>query len=113
MAGVLIYTAAGDSEGSLGGLARLGALDRMMPILASMVLHAEWCSLDPVCSEIPQGPEGLSRAACHACALVPETSCDSGNVLLDRAFVIHPEFGFLAPVLEAVRAKMAAEVPDA
>ena len=113
MAGVLIYTAAGDSEGSLGGLARLGAANRILPIFASMVLHAEWCSLDPVCSEIPQGPEGLSRAACHACALVPETSCDSGNVLLDRALVIHPEFGFLAPVLEALRSQMVAEAPNA
>ena len=29
----------------------------------------------------------LNRAACHACALVPEPSCAYGNVLLDRTFV--------------------------
>ena len=32
-------------------------------------------------------PGLLNRAACHACALVPETSCMYENVLLDRTFV--------------------------
>jgi hypothetical protein len=95
LAGLLIYTAAGDSEGSLGGLARLGEPQRLVPVFARALAAAQWCSLDPVCMESKaQGPDGLSLAACHACALAPETSCVLGNVLLDRALVIDPEFGF-------------------
>jgi len=50
--------------------------------------HAQWCSLDPVCTEHEgQGPGWLNRAACHACSLIPEPSCDYGNVFLDRVFI--------------------------
>jgi hypothetical protein len=103
MAGILIYTAAGDSEGTLGGLARLGEADRLLPAIASAVGSAEWCSLDPVCRESSaQGPDGLSLAACHACALVAETSCETGNVLLDRALLVDPDFGFMRSVVAAL-----------
>ena len=89
MAGFLIYTADADSEGSLGGLAREGRADRLARTLSSALSKAAWCSADPVCRELPaQGLGGLNRAACHACALVPETSCQFGNVLLDRQFVV-------------------------
>jgi hypothetical protein len=95
LAGLLIYTAAGDSEGSLGGLARLGEPQRLMPLFARALAAAQWCSLDPVCMESKaQGSDGLSLAACHACLLAPETSCVLGNVLLDRALVIDPKVGF-------------------
>jgi hypothetical protein len=95
LAGLLIYTAAGDTEGSLGGLARLGEPERLVPVFARALGAAQWCSLDPVCRESDaQGPDGLSLAACHACVLASETSCILGNVLLDRALVIDPEFGF-------------------
>ena len=98
-AGVLVYTAAGDSEGTMGGLARLGMADRLVPIIASALSAATWCSLDPVCREsTAQGSGGLSMAACHACALASETSCVQGNVLLDRMLLIDPGFGFFAPV---------------
>jgi hypothetical protein len=99
-AGVLIYTAAGDSEGTMGGLARLGEADRLVPILASALAATQWCSLDPVCGEShAQGVDGLSLAACHACALVSETSCVLGNVMLDRMMLIEPGFGYLSPVV--------------
>ena len=95
LAGLLIYTGAGDSEGSLGGLARLGEAERLVPVLARALGTAQWCSLDPVCRESSgQGTDALSLAACHACALAAETSCTHGNVLLDRALVIDPDFGF-------------------
>ena len=95
LAGLLIYTGAGDSEGSLGGLARLGEPERLVPVLARALGTAQWCSLDPVCRESSgQGTDALSLAACHACALAAETSCTHGNVLLDRALVIDPEIGF-------------------
>ncbi|GLZ75398.1 hypothetical protein Afil01_02050 [Actinorhabdospora filicis] len=100
MAGVLIYTAAGDSEGTLGGLVRMGEPERLPALLHSALVDGQWCSLDPVCSESPaQGPGGLSMAACHACALVPETSCQATNRLLDRRLLIDPEFGFFRNAL--------------
>lgn len=103
MAGILIYTAAGDSEGTLGGLARLGEAERLVPMLAGTLASAQWCSLDPVCREATaQGPEGLSLAACHACVLVSETSCVMGNVLLDRMLVLDEDFGFFRDPLSAL-----------
>ena len=88
MAGVLIYVAVADEEGSLGGLMELAKPERFLRLLTGAFDSASWCSLDPVCAEQEgHGPDLLNRAACHACALVPEPSCSYGNVLLDRAFV--------------------------
>lgn len=88
MAGVLIYVAVPDEEGSLGGLMELTRPHRFLRLLTRAFESAAWCSLDPVCSEQEgHGPDLLNRAACHACALIPETSCAYGNVLLDRTFV--------------------------
>ena len=88
MAGVLIYVAVPDTEGSLGGLMSQAEPHRFLRLLSAVVEAAKWCSLDPVCArQEGHGPGLLNRAACHACALVPETSCAYGNVLLDRAFV--------------------------
>ncbi len=88
MAGILIYVAVADEEGSLGGLAELAEPERFLRLLTGALEAAEWCSLDPVCGEREgHGPGLLNGAACHACALAPETSCEHGNTLLDRTFV--------------------------
>ena len=88
MAGILIHVAVPDIAGSLGGLAELSEPRRFLGILIRALEHSRWCSLDPVCSEHEgQGPGLLNRAACHACALVPEPACEYGNTLLDRGFV--------------------------
>jgi hypothetical protein len=88
MAGILIFVAVPDVAGSLGGIAELSEPRRFLGILTRALERAEWCSLDPVCSEHEgQGPGLLNRAACHACALVPEPACEYGNTLLDRCFV--------------------------
>ncbi len=88
MAGILIHVAVPDIAGSLGGLAELSEPRRFSGILIRALEHSRWCSLDPVCSEHEgQGPGLLNRAACHACALVPEPACEYGNTLLDRGFV--------------------------
>ncbi len=88
MAGILIYVAVPDIAGSLGGLAELAEPRRFLGILTRAIEHGRWCSLDPVCSEHEgQGPGLLNLAACHACALVPDTSCEYSNTLLDRGFV--------------------------
>jgi len=89
MHGVLIYTASGDSEGTMGGLVRQGKPGRFEDTLRRALMHAAWCSSDPVCIESEgQGSDSANLAACHGCCLLPETSCEEGNRLLDRALLI-------------------------
>lgn len=89
MAGILIYTAAGDSEGTMGGLVRMGIPGRLENVLRHALENSRWCSSDPVCIESTgQGPDNCNLAACHSCALLPETSCEEGNRLLDRAMMV-------------------------
>jgi hypothetical protein len=90
MAAFMIYTAAGDAEGTLGGLVRLGRPERLGPVVRRALGRATWCSADPVCSEHlgGQGSKLVNLAACHACVLLPETSCETINQGLDRAMVI-------------------------
>ncbi len=89
MAGILIYTAAGDAEGTMGGLVRMGKPGNFEPVVRRALERASWCSADPVCVEAGgQGPDSLNLAACHNCALVPETACEEFNRFLDRGMVI-------------------------
>jgi hypothetical protein len=99
MRGLLIYTASGDAEGSLGGLVRQGEPGRLENTIISAIENAKWCSSDPICIQSEgQGPNSCNLAACHNCALLPETCCDVGNRLLDRGLVSgtldDPELGF-------------------
>ena len=88
MSGVLIYTSATDTDGSLGGLVREGYSDRIGNTLRNMLQESSWCSNDPICIEsLNQGYKGLNYSACHACTLLPETSCEALNCLLDRAAI--------------------------
>lgn len=91
MAGLLIYTAAGDSEGTMGGLVRMARPDNLRSVFASAISDARWCSTDPVCMDAGdkgQGPDSCNLAACHGCALLPETSCEEFNRFLDRGLVV-------------------------
>lgn len=89
MSGVLIYTASGDSEGSLGGLVRQGKPGNLETIVYNAIENARWCSSDPICIESHgQGPNSCNLAACHNCALLPETCCEESNMLLDRGMLI-------------------------
>jgi len=90
MAGLLIYTAASDSEGTLGGLVSLGEQGRFERILRHALERARLCSADPLCAEhTPDTSEDvLHNASCHACLFVPETSCERGNRYLDRATLV-------------------------
>jgi hypothetical protein len=106
-AGILIYTAAGDSEGTLGGLVRQGETPRLLRTLYETLQSAAWCSNDPLCRESRgQGLGSLNLAACHGCCLVSETSCERSNLLLDRALVVGDEgssdSGTVPGYLEAV-----------
>lgn len=105
MAGLLIYTATSDSAGSLGGLVAQGEPDRLVGAIRSAIRRASWCSADPLCIESEaSGTGGTNLAACHACVMLPETSCEHNNILLDRALLVgtpeHPDIGFFAALLE-------------
>lgn len=89
MSGLLIYTASTDSDGSLGGLVDLGRPSRLRPLLRLALEEARLCSSDPLCSDNEPRAKGmLNGAACHACLLASETSCERGNRLLDRAVLV-------------------------
>lgn len=88
MAGLLIYTASSDSAGSLGGVAAMAETDQLGNALGEGLVRLSWCSSDPVCIESRgSGSDALNLAACHACVLVPETSCEKNNSFLDRALL--------------------------
>ena len=92
MNGLLIYTASADSEGSLGGLVRQGHPSRLGPVLSEAIESARWCSNDPLCLESEsQGMNSLNLSACHSCALVPETACETYNGFLDRGVLVGTE----------------------
>ncbi len=99
MSGVFIYTASGDSEGTMGGLVRQGRPDVFPGIFKKAIEASITCSNDPVCSlSQGQGRDSLNLSACYSCTLVPETSCEEFNVFLDRGTVIgtfeDPGIGF-------------------
>ena len=104
MVGLLIYTAAGDAEGTLGGLVRMGKPGNVEPVIRRALARAQWCSADPVCMELGtsggQGPDSSNLAACHNCGLAPETSCEEFNRFLDRGLVVgsltQPNLAFFA-----------------
>jgi len=90
MAGILLYTAAADSEGTLGGLVHLGEPARLARHLSEALDAMRLCASDPLCSEhLPGGdPLTLHGAACHACMFAAETSCERGNKYLDRTLLV-------------------------
>lgn len=102
MNGFMIYTSSGDSEGTMGGLVRMGKKDSIFSLLDRSIRKSSWCSSDPVCSDIGktsgQGYHHMNLSACHNCSYLPETSCEEFNMILDRAMLTgtpeQPEIGF-------------------
>ncbi|MDH4422649.1 DrmB family protein [Bacillus cereus] len=98
--GVLIYISAGDSEGTLGGLVRLGLKEEFFRVLDKAKNNAKWCSSDPVCTEVGkkqgQGVDNLNGAACYNCSHIPETSCEFWNLYLDRSLLIDEKIGYFS-----------------
>ena len=95
MCGVLIYTADG-AEGSMGGLVWQGQPHLIEETILSALQRATDCSSDPMCWE---NSDGLNKATCFSCSMVSETSCEHGNMGLDRRALIDPEFGFFKDLL--------------
>lgn len=100
MAGILIYTSAPDSEGTLGGLVSLGETEALGIHISQALDAMQLCASDPLCAEHPPSQRGqtLHAAACHACLFAPETSCERGNRYLDRSTLVktveHDDLGF-------------------
>ena len=66
-------------------------------LLARSITKLNLCSNDPICAEhMPDSDDDdrpLHGAACHACLLVPETSCDARNTRLDRSLLVDTVLG--------------------
>lgn len=88
--GLLIYTSTAGGQGTLGGLS--GMAHRVGELLTRAIKRLELCSNDPICAEhSPNGDHDdrhLHGAACHACLLIPETSCEARNTRLDRSLLV-------------------------
>jgi hypothetical protein len=88
--GILIYTASSGAQGTLGGLTTAAA--RMPTLVLSALDRLRLCSNDPICADHDPSVVGDERAllgaACHACVLVSETSCEARNCYLDRALLV-------------------------
>lgn len=95
---VLIYTAEGDAYGTLGGLVELADTGNLERLVGRAVDNARWCGADPVCMNPPVAARlQTTPGCCHHCLLLPETSCELFNQLLDRAALIggrpdHPAY---------------------
>lgn len=96
--GILIYTSASGGQGTLGGLSEMA--QRAGVLLHRAAKRLSLCSNDPVCSEQGQGNEDypLQGAACYACLLVPETSCEARNTRLDRGLLVETLMGNANPL---------------
>ncbi len=87
MSGILIYTAAGDSEGTMGGLVQQGKPGRLEQLFRGAIQDARWCSSDPLCIESSgQGIDSLNLAACHACAYCPKRVARKAIAILIAVF---------------------------
>ena len=106
--GILIYTS-GSSEGSLGGLVRLGKADQFERILKDALQRSLTCSRDPICNDSDPIRDSksyqlskthqLSGSSCHSCCIVAETSCMFFNQFLDRWMIKDEDGGFFTDFL--------------
>jgi Domain of unknown function (DUF1998) len=96
--GLLIYTSTAGGQGTLGGLSSMA--ERVGELLDRATKRLVLCSNDPICAEHADGNEDypLQGAACHACLLVPETSCESRNTRLDRGLLVRTVLGDSFPL---------------
>ncbi|MGJ5206130.1 DrmB family protein [Bradyrhizobium sp. HKCCYLR20261] len=98
--GILIYTSTAGGQGTLGGLSHMA--ERAGDLLTRATRRLALCSNDPICAEHSDASEEypLQGAACHACLLVPETSCEARNTRLDRGLLTRTVLGGGLPLLD-------------
>lgn len=88
-AGVLIYTASTDADGSLGGLVAQATDKHIGSIIEAAFQSIQVCSSDPTCAlQLPIGFRKMNAAACHSCLVLPETCCERNNYFLDRNLIV-------------------------
>ena len=103
MAGILLYTGSTDQEGSLGGLVEMGDISKLRRLIVEAIEEATFCSNDPDCSvQKPDNHNHLNGASCFACTMLPETSCETGNRLLDRSLVVDTLNNDLTPFFKGI-----------
>jgi hypothetical protein len=86
--GFMVYTAEGDSVGTLGGLVAFAQPGKFERLLDKALEIARWCPQDPVCIERVSDDKAGIHAACHQCLLLPETCCEKFNSWLDRSTIV-------------------------
>jgi len=98
--GILIYTSTAGGQGTMGGLSKM--THEISSLLVRAANRLRLCSNDPICAEQGHANEDypLQGAACHACLLVPETSCESRNSRLDRSLLVETLLGRRSPLLD-------------
>ena len=70
---------------NFGGLVRRGSsANKIYKLVKDFFKSLRSCSNDPVCSDHHPNIDEPNGAACHSCVLLPETSCELANHLLDR-----------------------------
>ncbi len=87
--GILLYTSASGSAGTMGGLVAEGK--HLREHLLRALDMGRLCSSDPLCAQTELTHESVHLspgAACHSCLLISESSCESGNDFLDRSLVV-------------------------
>jgi len=84
--GLLLYTAQPGGDGTLGGLIAL--VPEFERVLERALRNLDTCSNDPLCGEEKFGKGKYNGAACYACSLVSETSCEHRNMSLDRKLLL-------------------------
>jgi hypothetical protein len=84
--GILLYTAQPGGDGTLGGLIAL--VPEFERVLLGALRNLDACSNDPLCSEERFSRGKYNGAACYACSLISETSCEHRNMRLDRNLLI-------------------------
>lgn len=89
-AGILLYTGTPGSEGTLGGLVEVGR--NILAHMQKIPKYFGLCSNDPICAQHQPNYQISERfqegAACHACLLIAEPSCERMNRDLDRTLVV-------------------------
>jgi hypothetical protein len=84
--GILLYTVQPGGDGTLGGLIAL--VPQFQRVLDVALRNIDACSNDPLCGEENYAPGKYNGAACYACTLISETSCEFRNMHLDRNLLL-------------------------
>lgn len=84
--GLLLFTSQPGGDGTLGGMIAL--VPSFERVLGAALATLDACSNDPLCGDEYFRAGKYNGAACYACLLVSETSCEHRNTRLDRNLLL-------------------------